>query len=155
MEPYVDDKQQTMAVRGSLWPPPEQLSRFYPLGCDCGPVNLMLVSTGHKQLAPDVCSSSCLPALQNSEVCNARTSSLLDMVPTVSGPKPEMLAGGRLASDNTILVTIATCGGVALAANWIRTIQALQVCQPVPCIAGFTATRRPIQGVLVVCWQHP
>ena len=30
MEPYVDDKQQTMAVRGTLWPPPEQLSRLTP-----------------------------------------------------------------------------------------------------------------------------
>ena len=39
------------------------------------------------------------------------------------------MAGGRLASDNTILVTMATCGGVALAANWIRTVQALQVWQ--------------------------
>ena len=27
MAPYVDSKQQTMSVRGSLWPPPEQLAR--------------------------------------------------------------------------------------------------------------------------------
>ena len=45
---------------------------------------------------------------------------------------PRLLTAGsswcRLAADNSILVTMATCGGVPLAANWIRTIQALQVC---------------------------
>ena len=35
--------------------------------------------------------------------------------------------GCRLAQDNTLLVTTASCGGVLLAANWIKTLQALQV----------------------------
>ena len=44
----------------------------------------------------------------------------------------ELCGGCRVAQDNSLLVTTATCGGVLLAANWMRTLQNLQA-RPCAC----------------------